>query len=637
MFGRGGIEGGGGWERPFEGRDVPRPTHIDRPQSHALELPRRPRERPKLHEHPQRSSLEASKSAGDRPEIPSARRVELTIGRPDGRGVSVRTFRLDSTERTIVIDRSRGIQIGRHNRQFNNYRYKLDRPEVSLHDMLKSHPVRQHALAKLAANPDSRAANAEFRRTLSGGSMFADRRVSFAEASGPQVGKISLRLDERGEVKIRGSGGVQAGDGGAQHNHFRYQVRRPELSLPSVLRDNPELARSLAVAVHYPGNAAAQRSFQSRLAGEYARVNGPVNNLPAELAPPAGLKVSHAAGVQLGVGNIRVDAAGLDIGKVILTGWDWSEKLDLPRPGQGIDDRVLRNEQDHDQRVGRPRISPEMAARFRRRPASAEQGFRDSASNDPSRMILPPVLDGMAAAALGDIAPGRRHLVPFVAGGISKALDSVDTVRPKVDLAIKARAPVRRGMFALDTGPIQPRETSGLEFSVSYRVSPILDGTIGVHHARIYLVDTTEQSPEASLLTHTQPPTAAPGQRQAQPAAGPSLAEVIGPDNGTPPQVAVIVSGSARIVAAGRRILDADTLVRFAREMLFRTVHDGSFASAELVMRICCALEIVVLLDPAINGGMWVDVDPTTGTAAATLLIDGFPGAPEGTMRFLRP
>lgn len=54
-----------------------------------------------------------------------------------------------------------------------------------------------------------------------------------------------------------------------------------------------------------------------------------------------------------------------------------------------------------------------------------------------------------------------------------------------------------------------------------------------------------------------------------------------------------------------------------------------------LAMPLVCALEVVVLLDVVLNGGIWIDVNPGTGEAAATLLIDGFPGDPGGTMRFI--
>ena len=52
-------------------------------------------------------------------------------------------------------------------------------------------------------------------------------------------------------------------------------------------------------------------------------------------------------------------------------------------------------------------------------------------------------------------------------------------------------------------------------------------------------------------------------------------------------------------------------------------------------MRLASALEIVVLIDFVLNGGIWIDVNPGTGEAQATLLIDGLPGDPGGTMRFI--
>lgn len=104
--------------------------------------------------------------------------------------------------------------------------------------------------------------------------------------------------------------------------------------------------------------------------------------------------------------------------------------------------------------------------------------------------------------------------------------------------------------------------------------------------------------------------------------------------DGTRPAVGLLITGPATLVTHGRRILDADILTSFARSIIFRHVYDGTPQAAAAAMRAAQALEVIALVDPAINGGLWADVNPSRQVAVATLLIDGWG---DGRLRFLLP
>jgi hypothetical protein len=89
------------------------------------------------------------------------------------------------------------------------------------------------------------------------------------------------------------------------------------------------------------------------------------------------------------------------------------------------------------------------------------------------------------------------------------------------------------------------------------------------------------------------------------------------------PAVGMVISGPAAQVTNGRRALDADTLTTFARRVIFSHVYDGTPQTAAAAMRAAQAVEVVALIDPEINAGVWVDVDPSRQLATATLLIEG--------------
>jgi hypothetical protein len=84
---------------------------------------------------------------------------------------------------------------------------------------------------------------------------------------------------------------------------------------------------------------------------------------------------------------------------------------------------------------------------------------------------------------------------------------------------------------------------------------------------------------------------------------------------------AAVIWGPACAIAGGPH-LSVDALMSYARTHVFRAVRNGAAESAARGMHVARALQIVVLLDPALGGGLWIDVDPATGRPAAILALD---------------
>jgi RIP homotypic interaction motif len=258
------------------------------------------------------------------------RELELSAGSANARGVRIGRVTVGPRVGHVVIDKSRGVQVGDGNRQLNKFRLDVEQPRVSADDVLRWHPMRQRAFTKLVENPDSWFANWAFRQHLSG-SVHATGNVRFISASTPRTGHVAARLDERGQIVVDRSRGVQIGSGSTQLNKFNYRVEQPRLSLEPMLRDNPGLTRSLALTARYPGSAAVERSFTGELAQAYKR---PSASMPAASVLPRGtpdLGVRNGMGVQFGRGNDRKDSIDISVGRVRLTHWTPPRSTAPPR------------------------------------------------------------------------------------------------------------------------------------------------------------------------------------------------------------------------------------------------------------------------------------------------------------------
>lgn len=181
-------------------------------------------------------------------------------------------------------------------------------------------------------------------------------------------------------------------------------------------------------------------------------------------------------------------------------------------------------------------------------------------------MIATKVIRAAALLAAGQIAPGDDDVVPEVGGALLAAFDAPARFGdPAGGREIRVLAAVANGMFGLAARPGQA------------------DGGRGAGAPRVELVS--------------------------DPAGG-----------GT----GVLIWGQAADVAAaaGGAVLDAGALVSWARQQAFGKIYTGEPDAAAAAVRAARGLEIVLLLDPAIGGGLWVDVDPLAQAPAATLLVE---------------
>jgi hypothetical protein len=85
---------------------------------------------------------------------------------------------------------------------------------------------------------------------------------------------------------------------------------------------------------------------------------------------------------------------------------------------------------------------------------------------------------------------------------------------------------------------------------------------------------------------------------------------------------AAVIWGSAAAIAGGHPYLSIEALMSYARKNAFASADDGGAASAEQAMRAARDLEVVVLLDQSMGGGLWIDVDRENGQPAAVLAVE---------------
>ncbi len=160
---------------------------------------------------------DASSPAVQRITAPS---LALKYAKADADGVTVRRVKLGPRVRSVVISNSYGGQIGRHNRQLNDFRYRIVQPRVSVAAMLAASPALQRALARLVANPDSAIANYAFRQRLSA-PVGPTGGVRFTGMPSPSGARVSVHLDDRGEVVVDRARGLQIGNWNTQREPVR--------------------------------------------------------------------------------------------------------------------------------------------------------------------------------------------------------------------------------------------------------------------------------------------------------------------------------------------------------------------------------------------------------------------------------
>jgi hypothetical protein len=179
---------------------------------------------------------------------------------------------------------------------------------------------------------------------------------------------------------------------------------------------------------------------------------------------------------------------------------------------------------------------------------------------------------------------------------------------PGPDRTEEDRADLLLGALAA-TDPKQVAEAGHVSF-VTLRGRLMLDVSTAA-------IDGESLSTRFVRLPNRSEPPDADDQREAdQDAAGPPA------DREWPARYAAVICGPAAVIAGGRPFLGMDALTTYARRQAFRSVSDDSGPQgARSGMRAAHSIEIVVLLDPSLGGGVWVDVDPATGLPAAAMSI----------------
>lgn len=632
------------WRRPFykipevtEPPEVPKITEVP-------EVPESPADRP--------SVLEES------PKLPPARRFKLTVGHPGSDHVVVEEIKLDSIPRDVVISRSRGVQIGKHNRQLNDYRYELDKPTASIDDVFEGHPVRQWAFEKLVDNPDSMVVNFFFRTLLPEGPLYSGGRIGFAE-TGRQEVRITARLGDQGAILVDKSWGVEVGNWNTQRNRFLYRIEQPEFHLEAALRD-PDVARGLAVAVKYPDRPAAQLSLIRRLQGTSDGSSWSIGDVYTKFSAAIPRPVT-GDGVQLGYADTRNDKVRIRAGKVILTGWERIRELKA-------------DDQERDQRLQeshQSRISMSRPADF----------VTEDTTRGPEN-FLRHFIERTATATLHQVAPGRPHLVAGMVEEIKTALDTPEESGNDHAAGVQVSLAARKGTLGFWGGTV----LSGLgvqhleaDLAKGFRQEqdgeqafdlPYLELVEFVGHEQLLCQPGGATTEETEVVWQQDVPpsgsdSTGPSRAIERQAASDALAPIAVPTapltnsaaavspatearteamifrdrSRTVVATGAVVCGPLAAIAAtmGTRFLDAGLLLAYVRRRVWDHRYDGGHHSVAPAMRAVQALQVVVFLDPFIGMGLWVDVDPARQAPAAVLLIeiDLSAGAP-GRCRIFR-
>jgi hypothetical protein len=130
-------------------------------------------------------------------------------------------------------------------------------------------------------------------------------------------------------------------------------------------------------------------------------------------------------------------------------------------------------------------------------------------------------------------------------------------------------------------------------------------------------VSTAELREEKPVILVAPPAPLGPAE---QPADGgsPPAAPVGGE---SPPPAATVFVGAA--AAAERPFVGVNSVMSRARSAIFEQVSSaGGAQDTGAGLRAASKLEIVVLLDEALGGGLWIDVNPKTGHPEAALAIE---------------
>jgi hypothetical protein len=578
------------WARPGELLDRPgsaETTKVDKPR----EVPRdiKPKEKPV--------------------EI-KARTFKLTVGGPDTGGVTVQKLTLDTKPREFVISSARGVQLGDHNRQLNNYKYEVRQARVDIGRLFEGRPDRQRAFDKLALHPNSVLANLDFRMRLSKDELYSGGRVQRVDTSSPQIQRFKASLDENGRPVVTDCRAVQVGDCGSQRNNFTYQLVKPDLSLEAAMKRSPDLARDMAVAANHPDNNAVKRSLTGQIMKVCSREGLSIKEHNLGHSHDGGLSVKGGDGVQGGSHNVRLDRISVDPGKFVLVGWNG---LGTPEDQQARDaERDQRLAEGHQAAIAASRSPSSLSAP----PDAAGMHARQTGE------LLNRVVARTATATLREVAPNREHLTKRMADEMKNALDSPwwsSATEPGPEISVgreHAKSRFGEGM--------NPSEASAQipGFSRNGNPGPIRKQPSGDRpYLELVSAAAVESRPDREESVPPQVPSAH------------TTASVAKDFRKEAPATGAVLCGSAEIIAEAMRSrrLNANVLLTYVRRRVWESLYDGTCRSAVSAMHAVQALQLISFADPATSSGMWVVIDPARQAAAASACIDmglsaGLPG-----------
>jgi hypothetical protein len=309
--------------------------------------------------------------------------VELSAGSVTATGVAVERVAVGPHAGYVLIDRSRGIQIGDDNRQLNDFRCRIEKPHVAVDELLGNR-ARMRAFENLVAHPYSPIANWAFRHQMSARTS-PEAPVRYVSTSGPRTTRVAARVNDQGQVVVSGSRGVQVGSGLVQRNTFSDKLVQPDLGLEPMLRAHPYLARSFALIARHPGNLAVQR-FAGRIARALEHPASSPSAPSALLSMTAGMAVSFADGVQLGSRTSRTDRFHASLHHLVLTGW--AQLKEVTGPGEnGPAEPVAAVDSSLAQRVSNAREAHERLREAHERLAAMDDKRRLAGSGRPADAV----------------------------------------------------------------------------------------------------------------------------------------------------------------------------------------------------------------------------------------------------------
>ena len=119
-----------------------------------------------------------------------------------------------------VVDNSRGVQVGDHNRMRNDFSYKLTGQELSLGRMLHDRPDLARSLAMTVRHPGNPAVQRSFTRQVS---------AAYTHGSAPSLRILNQDLPG-GNLFVHESAGAQIGIGNTRTDRVSVDIRRMALT-----------------------------------------------------------------------------------------------------------------------------------------------------------------------------------------------------------------------------------------------------------------------------------------------------------------------------------------------------------------------------------------------------------------------